>query len=77
MLFLAGAKDDWGALSCVQLANAQRAGIMQIHVYPDVYHAFDIPENPRYYLGHTLAYDAMATADAHRRVFEFLDHFLR
>jgi dienelactone hydrolase len=80
LLVLVGAKDDWvtgGATSCVALANAQSNPIMTVQVYPTAYHSFDVMARPHYYLGHMLAYDADATADARSRVVEFLGRLLR
>ena len=78
LLVLAGAKDDWtgGAASCAALANAQAKPIVTVQVYPDAYHGFDTPGDSHYFLGHMIAYDAAATADARTRIVEFLNRFL-
>jgi dienelactone hydrolase len=80
LLALLGGRDDWTPASpCVALANAQSNGIMQAIVYPDAYHSFDAAggiEKPHSAYGHMLAYDPAATADAHRRVTEFLARYL-
>jgi dienelactone hydrolase len=79
LLALSAANDDWTpAAPCVALANAQQNGIMQIQVYPEAYHAFDAPiDKPFYKLGHRLAYDPAATADARIRATEFLRRYLQ
>jgi dienelactone hydrolase len=73
LLVLAGANDDWsnGGASCVALANAENNPLLTVHIYPGVYHAFDIGGLQDYYLGHRLKYDAEATSDARARVTEF------
>jgi dienelactone hydrolase len=80
LLALLGGRDDWTpAAPCVALANAQANGIMQAMVYPDAYHSFDAAsgiEKPHSAYGHMLAYDPAATADAHKRVPEFLYRYL-
>ena len=80
LLALLGGRDDWTpAAPCVALANAQANGMMQAIVYPDAYHSFDAAsgiERPHSAYGHLLAYDPAATADAHKRVPEFLYQYL-
>jgi dienelactone hydrolase len=80
LLTLLGARDDWApAAPCVALTNAQANGIMQAQVYPDAYHSFDAAsgiEKPHSAYGHMLAYNAAATADAHKRACEFLYRYL-
>lgn len=80
VLALLGGKDDWTpAAPCVALANAQANGMMQFRLYPEAYHAFDAAsgiEKPHSAYGHLVAYDAAATADAHKQVPEFLYQYL-
>jgi dienelactone hydrolase len=80
LLALLGGRDDWTpAPPCVALANTQANGIMQAIVYPDAYHSFDAAsgiEKPYSAYGHLLAYNPAATADAHKRVPEFLYRYL-
>jgi dienelactone hydrolase len=80
LLALLGSRDDWTpAAPCVALESAQANGIMQAIVYPDAYHSFDAAsgiEKPHSAYGHLLAYDPAATADAHKRVPEFLYRYL-
>jgi dienelactone hydrolase len=78
LLALSGALDDWApAAPCVALANMPANRLMTVQVYPGAYHAFDISGMPAHYkLGHMLAYDAAANADAHARVQAFLYQYL-
>jgi dienelactone hydrolase len=80
LLALLGGRDDWTpAPPCVALANTQANGIMQAIVYPDAYHSFDAAsgiEKPHSAYGHLLAYNPAATADARKRVPEFLYRYL-
>lgn len=80
LLALLGGRDDWAPPSpCVALANAQSSGIIQAIVYPDAYHSFEAAggiQKPHSAYGHMLAYNPAATADAHRRVLEFLARYL-
>jgi dienelactone hydrolase len=66
-LVLIGSADDWTPASrCLGGAGAN------LKVYPGATHAFDAPRAERTYLGHRLAYDAAATADAIDRTRRFL-----
>jgi dienelactone hydrolase len=74
-LILVGDNDDWTPASYCREMMARRNGngapVMLI-VYPGATHAFNVPRPSRQYLGHHLAYDPQATADAWRRVRNFL-----
>jgi dienelactone hydrolase len=66
-LILIGSTDDWTpANRCLGGPGAN------LKVYPGATHAFDAPRAERTYLGHRLAYDAAATADAIDRTRRFL-----
>jgi dienelactone hydrolase len=74
-LILIGAEDDWTRASWCREMMARRDGKgapVRLVVYPGATHAFDIPAPARLYLGHHLAYDPQATADAWRQVRGFL-----
>jgi dienelactone hydrolase len=80
-LILIGALDDWApAQGCQEVVKrARHAGVtMDIVVYPNAYHAFDIAElQPgRRYMGHWLEYDDSATKDALTQTRRFLDEHL-
>jgi dienelactone hydrolase len=57
--------------------EAEIAPDYQIVVYPGATHSFDRPRPRRIVFGQVLFYDAAATADAYRRVREFLDQHLQ
>jgi dienelactone hydrolase len=78
LLALSGALDDWNpAAPCVALANMPANRLMTVQVYPGAYHDFDAwGMHTQYMLGHMLAYDATANADAHARVQVFLNQYL-
>jgi len=79
LMLLAGA-DDWTPPSlCItigKILERERTPVRWM-VYPNAPHGFDQPGPPRTYLGHYMAYDASATADAQRQVRQFLAEFLR
>ena len=92
LLVLIGASDDWTAAGpCVQMAESmrQRGADVSVVVYPGAFHYFDVEGQARTFLsnvvkdertgalGATVAYDAAADADAHRRVSEFFGYHLR
>jgi dienelactone hydrolase len=78
LLALSGGLDDWTpAARCVALANMPANRLMTLQIYPNAYHAFDVQGMRDYYkLGHKMAYDAAATADAHVRIQAFLYRYL-
>ncbi len=74
-LILVGDKDDWTPASYCRDMMARRDGKgapVKLVVYPGATHAFNFPGPTREYLGHHLAYDPQATADAWRQVHDFL-----
>jgi dienelactone hydrolase len=80
-LILIGALDDWTPVQACQelVKRASDAGVtIDIVVYPNAYHAFDIPElGPgRRYMNHWLEYDESATKDALTQTRRFLDEHL-
>jgi dienelactone hydrolase len=92
VLVLIGDADDWiPAAPCVEMVEAMRAkgADVSIDVFPGAYHYFDVeglartvlPEvgndnKPGGCCGATVAYDAAASARAHRRVAEFFGYHL-
>jgi dienelactone hydrolase len=91
LLVLIGAADDWTpAADCAEMVNAMhaRGADATIVVYPDAYHYFDVEGQKQEVLawvenhlkpddhGATVAYQAEAAADAHRRVEAFLARHL-
>jgi dienelactone hydrolase len=73
--------DDWGdpARRCQDFAAAMRPDqVVEVHVYPGAYHAFDNP-NITYAVidGHVLEYDPVAAAKSYAQVHDFLDRWVR
>jgi dienelactone hydrolase len=78
-LILIGDKDDWTLASRCRNMMARRNGKgapVTLIVYSGATHAFNGPLPPPQYLGHHFAYDPQATADAWRRVRNFLQTML-
>ena len=74
-LILVGAKDDWDLAKWCREMMARRNGKgapVKLVVYPGATHAFNFPFRTRIYLGHHLAYDPQATAEAWKEVRSFL-----
>ena len=79
LLILIGEKDDWTpAGACRRLAAHARldGAPVELKVYPNAVHVFDIDKPPRTYIGHVLQYDAEATADARQQIQRFFAGFL-
>lgn len=93
LLVLLGAADDWTIPGpCVEMVDRMRArgADATIVLYPGVYHYFDVIGQARTYLpdvgnrnkpgeccGATVGFDAVAFADARRRVAEFFGRHLQ
>lgn len=78
-LILVGDKDDWLPASWCRDMMVRRAGegaAVKLIVYPGATHAFNFPGPSRQYIGHHLAYDPQATAEAWQEVRIFLDNTL-
>jgi dienelactone hydrolase len=79
ILVLTGASDDWSLAKYCQ-AHAARipatAPPFRLHIYPGAYHDFDVDGPEHYVVGHKLAYDAAATADARVELVSFLRQYL-
>jgi dienelactone hydrolase len=77
LLVLVGALDDWAPVApYVALAQANPT-LVTVQVYPGAYHGFDIPGNMTRSVGHVIAYNAEATADARVRATEFLRRYMQ
>jgi dienelactone hydrolase len=78
LLVLVGALDDWvsGGASCLELAKANPT-LVTVQVYPGAYHGFDTPGDMHRSVGHVIAYNAEATADARVRATEFLRRYMQ
>lgn len=79
LLILIGDKDDWTpADNCrrLQKAGFTRPDLVQAVYYPKAYHGFDSKAPDRNYLGHHLAFDPRAAADAEARTRAFFETYL-
>jgi dienelactone hydrolase len=79
LLVLIGDADDWTLAEHCRLMTLEgdTTHEYQLIVYPGATHAFAWEVEPWEYLGHKGRYDPAATADAYKRVFEFLERHLR
>jgi dienelactone hydrolase len=81
LLVLAGEADDWGhpAARCtVYASQAPPGSVVEVHTYPGVYHAFEVPaKEPRSSSGHIMQYDRKAAEDSFVRVRAFLNRWVR
>jgi dienelactone hydrolase len=75
LLILGAGKDDWTPIIGCELgkkaADPSKGPPFDVVVYPDALHGFDQPKERYTYKGHTLGYNAKATADSRRRLIEF------
>ena len=73
-LILIGGRDDWTPADyCERMAITKPNDYsLDIVVYPEAYHSFDVPSANGTYYGHTLLYDVEAANDSGRRVRAFL-----
>jgi len=91
LLLLIGEADDWTlANTCREMIESMRSrgAPAEIVLYPGAYHYFDVEGQAKAFLpdvgnenrpggaGATVAFDAAANADAHRRVEQFLARYL-
>jgi dienelactone hydrolase len=74
-LIMIGEWDDWTPAKNCTAYKSRNTGPLELIVYPKSYHSFDDPRNSRpvNFIGHTLQYNAAATADSMVRVREFLE----
>jgi len=81
ILVLAGEADDWGhpARRCLDYAHVVGSGeVINVVVYPGVYHAFDNPEMPRTVSnGHVMEYNRAAAQDSEAKVRDFLERWVK
>ncbi len=78
LLTLIGAKDDWTpALRCKETLSKVRSDYeVDLKIYPEAYHWFDLEGIDQQMLGHTLRYNAYAASDAVMKVQQFLGQYL-
>ena len=80
ILILTGANDDWSIARYCQEHAARipaSAPPFRLKVYPGAFHDFDVDKPKHYVVGHKLAYDATATADARIELVAFLKPYLQ
>ena len=78
LLILIGAKDDWTPASRCKEAHSKVKGDYEVDlkIYPEAYHWFDLDGIDQQLLGHTLRYNANAANDAVMKVQQFLGQVL-
>ena len=78
-LILIGGRDDWTPADyCEQMVVTEANNYnLDIVVYPDAYHSFDVPSAGGTYYGHTLRFDEDAATDSGLRVKAFLSRHRR
>jgi dienelactone hydrolase len=80
LLVLVGGNDDWGhpGKRCQEFEAALKPGqVFDLHIYPDVYHAFDNPNMVRMASNsHIMEYNQPAAADSYNQVHAFLDRWV-
>jgi dienelactone hydrolase len=80
LLIVAGDKDTWTPVEhCIWIEKHKgfTGAVLKTKVYPDAYHAFDIPfTQPIFFQHHKLAYNRGATVDSRKLVLEFFAGFL-
>ena len=79
LLTLIGAKDDWASASrCIEtLSKAKSDYDVDLQIYPDAYHMFDLEGIDQRQLGHTLRYNVDAANDAIIKTQQFLERNLQ
>ncbi|MGV7223667.1 MAG: dienelactone hydrolase family protein [Nitrospinales bacterium] len=79
LLILIGEKDDWTpANACSEMIPpGKTAHEIKLKIYKNTHHCFDCTGRNKVYMGHTLRYNSMATADAKIQVRKFLDKYLK
>jgi dienelactone hydrolase len=77
LLVLIGEKDDWTPANLCQFYIKPKKGWPEIilKVYPDAYHAFDMPFSLNYYMGHMVGRNSSAALDSYERVRAFLEKY--
>ncbi len=78
LLILMGAKDDWTpAPRCKEtVSKAKSDHDVDLKIYPEAYHVFDLEGIDQQRLGHISRYNADAASDAIMKVQQFLGQYL-
>ena len=70
LLVFGGGRDDWvSPVGCKRLEDPEKG--LEVVVYPDAVHSFDLDIEEQKYLGHLLGYNEHATEDSRRRMVAF------
>ena len=82
LLILIGAEDDWTPASLCQAVAPRAPDRVELVVYPDTHHSFDLPMKGPYYVEgmngrfHTVAGNPTARRDSQARMLRFFDEHL-
>ena len=77
-LILIGALDDWTpAERCRKFAHKNPTSGLELIVYPEAHHVFDLQQIDQMQLGHVLRYHKAGADDAKEFVRNFLQKYLR
>ena len=78
LIILIGAQDDWTPASRCKEAHSKARGDydVDLQIYPEAYHVFDLEGIDQQQSGHILRYNADAASDAVMKVQQFLGQYL-
>ena len=72
LLVLSGAKDDWTPPDgCMNQRNTVEGEDLEVVVYPEAYHSFDLPISHQKFAGHTVGGHSPSTKDSRKRMLKF------
>ena len=73
LVFGAG-RDDWTSPDyCNLMKDSTRGESLEVVIYPEAHHSFDLPMAITSYLGHTVGGNPAATTDSRRRMVAFFE----
>ncbi|MDZ7748725.1 MAG: dienelactone hydrolase family protein [Halofilum sp. (in: g-proteobacteria)] len=76
LMFVAG-RDDWvDPMACKRREDQDHGVPVEVVMYPDAHHSFDVPVRRQRFEGRIVAGDQQAAADSRRRMVEFFDRYL-
>jgi dienelactone hydrolase len=77
LLVLGAGQDDWvSPEGCRQRAVRARGAAMEVVIYEEAHHSFDLPITRQVYAGHIVEGDPEATIDSRRRILDFFQQQL-
>lgn len=72
VLVLAGEKDKWTpARECISARQSFEHGMLEVMVYPDAYHSFDLPVPVQQFNGYKVGLDRSALKDSRIQILSF------